>query len=146
KITNKTNQEKSLQLSWQGTFLSQWNDNQTVKTALPDWSKNITSHEFGININFDEIRATWDILTSGSAKYQISRSLASSTKVESNQQSYISVANIKIASDSDIELFTTHSYFHNKNEAYKEQSLINDALNEPYKYLLASTKRWQAYL
>ncbi|MBB1405203.1 alpha-glucosidase [Pseudoalteromonas sp. SG44-5] len=146
KITNKTSQEQSLQLSWQGTLLSQWDDSQTVKAALPGWSSKITSHEYGLNIDFDEIRATWDILTSDSSQYQISRSLASSTQIEPKQQNYISTANIKVAPDSDIELFTTQSYFHNKNEAHNEQALITNALTEPYKYLLASTNRWQAYL
>ncbi|WP_372763329.1 alpha-glucosidase, partial [Pseudoalteromonas sp.] len=146
KITNKTNQEQSLQLSWQGALLSQWDDNKTVKAALPDWSVNITSHEYGLNINFDEIRATWDILTSDSAQYQINRSLASSTQIEPNQQSYSSTSNIKVAPQSNIELFTTHSYFHNKTEANNEQTLIADALTQPNKYLLASNKRWQSYL
>lgn len=146
KITNKMNHEQSLKLSWQGTLLSQWDDNKTVKTALPDWSVNMASHEYGLTINFDEIRATWDILTSDSAQYQINRSLASSTQIKPNQQSYSSTTNINVAPQSNIELFTTHSYFHNKTEANNEQALIADALTKPDKYLLASKKRWQTYL
>jgi len=146
KIANKTDQKQSLQLSWQGALLSQWDDKQTVKTALPTWSRNITSHEYGLNINFGEIRATWDILTSASAQYQISRSLPSSTQLSANQLSYISTTQVNITKHSSLELFTTQSYFHNKTEANIEQALITDALAEPEKYQQASKTRWQAYL
>lgn len=140
-IGRRVHQEQSLRSSWQGALLSQWDDNQTVKMALPDWSVNMTSHEYRLTINFDEIRATWDILSSDSAQYQINRSLTSSTQIEPSRQSYSSTTNINVAPQSNIELFTTHSYFHNKVEANNEQALIADALSKPDKYLLASKKR-----
>jgi len=53
---------------------------------------------------------------------------------------------INVPASSTFELFTTQSYFHNNIEASKEQTVINDALKTPEKYIMATKTRWQEYL
>jgi len=145
-IENKTNTQKSLQLSWHGTLLDKWDDKNSVKNALPTWSRDIVANEDGVTINFGKIRSTWNVLTSDNSQYKITRSILTSTQVSQNKHSYASSTDIKIAAKSSLELFTTQSYFHNSVEANKEQAFINDALTAPGKYIQASKTRWQTYL
>jgi len=145
-IENKTNTSKSLQLSWHGSLLNEWNDKNSVKSALPTWTRKLVANESGLVINFGEIRNTWNVLTSDSAQYRISRSLASTTNINQTKHSYTSSSNVNVAAQSNLELFTTQSYFHNDVEASKEQAIINDALKTPEHYIKASTIRWQKYL
>ncbi|MDP5145237.1 alpha-glucosidase [Shewanella sp. ULN5] len=145
-IKNKTSSQKSLQLSWNGALLSKWDDRRSVESALPNWSRTIVANENSLIINFGKTREIWDVLTSDSSQYNITRSIASTTQVNPIKKSYTSTANVKIEAHTSLELFTTQSYFHNEHEANKEQAAINDALAEPEKYILASRARWQTYL
>ncbi|WP_085283901.1 alpha-glucosidase [Colwellia chukchiensis] len=146
KISNKTSENLPLQLSWHGALLSQWDDKQSVKNALPTWSRKLTSHQYGLNINFGEIRSTWDILTSDSAQYQIHRNLATNTKIDPKQLSYTSRAQVNIAKNSTLALHSTQSYFHNQAEANIEQPFIVQALTAPKQFIQATQARWQSYL
>jgi len=145
-IENKTNIAKSLQLSWQGALLSKWDDKKLVADALPNWSRNITANENGLIINFGKVRSTWNVLTSNSSQYKITRNIQSTTQVNQIKHSYESTAKVYVAANSSLKLYTAQSYFHNKEEANKEQAVINDVLISPEKYSLASKARWQTYL
>jgi len=145
-IENKTNVAKSLQLNWQGALLPMWDDKKSVANALPNWSRKITANEAGLIISFGKVRSTWNILTSDSSQYKITRSMPSTTQINQIKHSYKSTANFSIAAKSNLKLYTAQSYFHNEAEANKEQALVNDALVRPEKYLLASRARWQSYL
>lgn len=145
-ITNHSNNKLALSLTWQGELLSKWDDKKTVKQALPQWQRSLTVNTRGITFHFGEVRNTWNIMTSKSAQYQISRSLPSKTTVDQAQHSYQSTANITIAENSANSIFTTQSYFHNQVEADAEQALIKAALINPKDKILASQQRWQQYL
>lgn len=145
-IENKTNKTKSLKMKWKGALLSQWNDKASVESALPTWSRNITSNSNGLIINFGKVTSTWDVLTSDSAQYQITRSTPTTTQVNKIKHSYTSTTKVTVAANENLKLFTTQSYFHNDTEANNEQAIIDDALTTPEKYIVASKIRWQEYL
>jgi len=145
-IENKTTEPKSLKLIWQGTLLSKWDDKESVENALPTWSRVIAFNKNSININFGKIRSTWDILTSDSSQYKITRNIQTTTQVNRIKHSYTSTTNVTLAANSNLKLFTTQSYFHNNVEASNEQPIISDVLASPEKYILASKSRWQSYL
>jgi len=146
KITNHTDKKLELSLSWQGELLSKWDDKRTVKEVLPQWQRSLTSNANEIIFHFGEVRNTWNILTSSSAQYQISRSLPSKTVVNQAQHSYQSSAAMTITENSTRSIFTTQSYFHNQVEADAEQAFIKTALIKPQGKILASKQRWQTYL
>ncbi|WP_019026396.1 alpha-glucosidase [Colwellia piezophila] len=146
KITNHSNEKLALTLTWQGQLLSQWDDKKTVKQALPQWQRSLTANENGLTFHFSEVRNTWNIMTSKSAQYQISRSLATKTTIKQEQHSYQSTATINIAKNSSTSIFSTQSYFHNQTEADDEQVFIKAALEKPQRKILASKQRWQQYL
>jgi putative isomerase len=146
KITNHSNNELNLALTWQGELLTKWDDKRTVKEALPQWKRSLTSNANEVVFKFSEVRNTWNILTSKSAQYQIKRSLPSKTVVNQEEYSYQSTATLSIAKNSTRSTFTTQSYFHNQSEADAEQALIKSALTKPQDKILASQQRWKTYL
>jgi len=146
KITNHSNTNLALQLAWQGQLLSQWDDKQTVQQALPKWQRSLTTNDNSVSFHFGEVRDTWNILTSKSAQYQISRSLPSKTTINQDIHSYRSTAKINITKNGSSSIFTTQSYFHNQSEADAEQAFISKALQSPQGKILATQERWQQYL
>jgi len=146
RISNHTNKNLNLALIWQGELLSRWDEKRTVKEALPQWQRSLTSNANKVVFHFSEVRNTWNIMTSKSAQYQISRSLPSKTTINQAQHSYQSTAKITITKNNTNSIFTTQSYFHNQSEADAEQAFINEALVKPQGKILATQQRWQQYL
>jgi len=145
-ITNLSNKRRNLLLKWQGQLLSQWDDSRSVSQALPKWTRTLSKNQTGITINFGKARKKWHILTSETAQYIINRSIPSISEINQNNHSYSSESEINISPKSSSTLFTTQSYFHNDEEAVKEQSFIKAALNKPTFYLNESFSRWNSYL
>ncbi|MEW6994277.1 alpha-glucosidase [Colwelliaceae bacterium MEBiC 14330] len=146
KIINHSDDNLSLLLTWQGELLSQWDDKNTVKAALPNWQRHLTADSKGVTFQFSEVRNTWNILTSHSAQYHINRSIPAITTINQAQLNYQSNVKINVAKASTQRIFTTQSYFHNQSEADAQQAFINEALLKPHAKVLASQKRWQQYL
>lgn len=146
KITNLTNESLSLNLAWQGKLLTQWNEQQTVKQALPHWTRTLSAQSNSINIDFGPQRAKWTILTSDSSRYQISRSIQSKTTIDKQKLNYRSESHVLVPAKKSLVIATTQSYFHTQSEANQEQALIKLVLNYPEKYQQISRDRWQHYL
>ena len=128
KIINHSDDNLSLLLTWQGELLSQWDDKNTVKAALPNWQTHLTADSKGVTFQFSEVRNTWNILTSNSAQYHINRSIPAITTINQAQLNYQSNVKINVAKASTQRIFTTQSYFHNQSEADAQQAFINEAL------------------
>ena len=145
KLTNNSSSTQELLLSWQGTLLSSWDDKKTVQQALPEWSRKLSANKNGINIHFSKVRSPWHMLTSESSQYKIIRSLESTTEIDSIKHQYVSKTKISIKPHETIEVITTQSYFHNKDESIKEVSILQDIHSFPKVYLQKSAQRWQGY-
>jgi len=146
KISNHSNDDLALALTWQGELLTQWDEKRTVKEALPQWQRKLTTDTNEVIFHFGEARNTWNILTSKSAQYQISRSIDTNTVINQEKLHYQSTAQIDLAKNSTSHIFTTQSYFHNQVEADAEQKPLKAALTKPQDEILATKQRWQAYL
>jgi len=146
KITNHTNKNLTLKLLWQGKLLSQWDEKKSVEEALPHWTRRITADKKNVFYHFGKVRSIWDIMTSQSSAYQITRSIDAVTVVNQEKLSYQSTANVKVLANSPASFFSTQSYFHNKVELKERQSAIQKALEEPELAMQASVSRWQEYL
>ncbi|WP_286261191.1 alpha-glucosidase [Thalassotalea atypica] len=143
---NKTSKPLSLQLRWQGKLLAAWDDKSSVERTMPNWTRTLSPAEDGVVIAFSKVRSTWNALTSDSAQFQIKRSIASKSKVDSNNHSYTSTAQVDILANNELTLFTTQSYFHTQQEANEEQTLISNILSSPAPHINATKLRWQNYL
>ena len=119
-------------MAWQGELLSKWDDKKTVKEALPQWKRSLTSDANGIVFHFSEIRNTWNIMTSKSAQYQITRSLVTKTTLNQKQHNYQSTATIQLDKNSSAHIYSTQSYFHNQIEADEEQRYQDSYIEESF--------------
>lgn len=146
KITNLSNKDQTLKLLWRGELLSQWDDKQSVQKAVPTWTRQLKASKNAVTFIFGEIRNTWNVLTSKTSSYQITRSIPAQTNINQATLSYQSTSTVNILAGSSTKLFTTQSYFHNQAEAEKEQSIIKAALAKPEQYMQTSAARWQQYI
>jgi putative isomerase len=146
KIINHSTQPISLRLSWQGELLTNWNGKESVKEALPHWTRQLQGNSQGVTIHFSKVRSPWHILTSDSSQYQIKRSIETATTIDAATLSYISKKEIKIKGNDTFELVTTQSYFHHEKESSDERVILKKVLTTPEQYVNKTRVRWQKYL
>jgi len=146
KISNLGKQDLVLDLSWQGKLLNKYNDNKTIKQALPNWQRNISADDQGINISFSAVQNTWNIMMSEQARYSIKRSIDSQTTIDKVNLSYASKSTVKVAANSKQTLYTVQSYVHNQDEYLAEQAQVAKILSQPKDYISQSKLRWKSYL
>jgi len=146
KISNLSNQDLKLNLNWQGKLLNKYNDNKTIKQALPNWQRNISADAQGINISFSEVQNTWNIMMSEQAQYSIKRSIDSQTTIDKTSLSYLSKSQVVIPANKNKTLYTVQSYVHNQDEYLTEQSQVGKILSQPKSYISQSKLRWKNYL
>ena len=82
RLMNNQDAPLTLNLSWQGELLQQWDARKTVAEQYPDWTRTISQSEQGIEFQFGELRSTWNIMQSGSARYRIDRTLPCRTTLD----------------------------------------------------------------
>lgn len=145
-IYNHSENTLDLQLTWTGKLLTQWDQKNTIKQVLPQWSPKISSTINNITFSFESVQSTWDMLLTDNAQYQINRSVPATTSLIAASNSYKSTAKLSISANQKHMITTTQSYFHTPKEADNEQALISKALTSPYDYIASTELRWQEYL
>ncbi|WP_042149021.1 MULTISPECIES: alpha-glucosidase [unclassified Pseudoalteromonas] len=146
KISNLTHQDLELDLNWQGKLLKKYNGNKTIKQALPNWQRNISVIERGLDISFSEVQNTWNIMMSDQARYSIKRSIDSNTTIDKTNLSYTSNSTVKVPANKSETLYTVQSYVHNQDEYLSEQIQVAKILSQPKDYISQSKLRWENYL
>lgn len=146
KISNLTHQDLELDLNWQGKLLKKYNGNKTIKQALPNWQRNISVIERGLDISFSEVQNTWNIMMSDQARYSIKRSIDSNTTIDKTNLSYTSNSTVKVPANNSETLYTVQSYVHNQDEYLSEQIQVAKILSQPKDYISQSKLRWENYL
>ncbi|MCO4797988.1 MAG: alpha-glucosidase [Colwelliaceae bacterium] len=146
RLTNLSDTPLSLDLSWQGQLLSQWDEQKSVNQALPMWTRKFILNDQALLIDFGKARSTWHIMTSDSSRYQITRSVKSETIIDNKTLSYQSKSSMILAPKQSKNIVTTQSYFHDLKEAKQEQEFIQTVLKSPITYQQKSNKRWEKYL
>ena len=136
----------SLQLTWQGELLNQWDEKNKVTEAMPQWSRRIAADPQGLTIRFGQQRSTWHLMMGGEASYRISRSVAATTSIEHERQGYRSHHALQLAAGQQQDIVTLHSYTHTRDEFQREQRRLAEILADPQAVRAASTARWQSYL
>ncbi|MFT4928105.1 MAG: putative isomerase [Phenylobacterium sp.] len=145
-IINHTDKPLELTLNWQGQIQSQWNNNKQVSEAFNHWRPNLRGNYRGVTIEFPPLRQTKDIMTSGKARYLIERSVPAITFIKKEQGYYRSRVLIAVKPKQTREIYTTHSYWHNLEEAKTGGDSQSDVFVRPQHYLEQSEQRWQGYL
>ncbi|WP_168204030.1 alpha-glucosidase [Aliikangiella coralliicola] len=145
-ITNHLQAPLVLNLNWQGSLLSNWDQSKTVADKFPQWQRSITSSDSGVQFNFGKVRATWENMMSGESMYKIERSIPSSTTIKHASLSYTSSTELTVPALGSKTIQTTHSYLHTKQESASEQIKVTSVLNNPNQYIEATESRWREYI
>ncbi|GLX80432.1 alpha-glucosidase [Thalassotalea insulae] len=145
-LTSHATQPLDLRLNFSGSLIQQWDQQHKITDVVPGWSPKLTASLNGISVQFPKVSATWDILLSPQASYQIQRSIPTDTIINPEQQSYHSTAKVKLAAQQTTRITSTQSYFHSAQEKTKEQAFIAKVLTSPEHYQNANHQRWSGYL
>ncbi len=155
RLQNLTQQPLSLQLSWQGQLLAEWQPGaqQAAQPATPQgaqkppgWLARLSANHTELIIDFAKVRQQWDQLMSGENSYLVRRSVASSTIIHQQQQHYLSQTTLKLPAAGSQQLYTSHSYFHSQQERDHEQPVLTALFAKPAVYQQQNQQRWQGYL
>jgi len=145
-LINNSTKSLALQLTWQGKLQQKWQGDKSIELALTNWQRDVNINKGKINFRFGKYRSTWDMLTSGSASYQISRSFSGTSSVNKSELSYLTNLALNIPTKKSKHLYSVHSYILDQTEQQQLDSSVSKVLLAPEIYLNATQRRWQAYL
>jgi putative isomerase len=145
-LTNHTQTSLSLRLKWNGQLLNKWTKDQTVQEVFPTWQRSFSDDDSALNIYFSKLRSPWNLMTSGTASYQIKRSVPSENVINNQKLIYESESFLSIKANKNEVIYTTQSYFLTERERRDHQNKIDNILIEPEQYILNNEQRWLGYL
>ncbi|MCI2282946.1 hypothetical protein L3081_05495 [Colwellia sp. MSW7] len=145
-IFNKATIDKKLKLTWQGELLKQWQGQKTIKQVFSNWEVHTEIDSDAIVFHFPKVRDTWNLMLDEQAQYKIQRSVPTKTRLNINRTAYESLANITVQANHNYEIYSTQSFFHNQQEALKEQTKIVMALVNGNNLIKQGQARWSSYL
>ncbi len=144
KLVNHSKKDKALQLSWQGSLLTQLSVQQTIVQAFPNFQGKLALDNETVVFTFGKVRSPWQLMTSDSSEYRIARTIKTETEITDNR--YRSTVKIKLKSQSSQNIYTSHSYLHDQQEVLNEKLVLKQVFKQPQQSLLSSKQRWQGYL
>lgn len=145
-LQNSTNNPLNLRVNWSGELLNQWNESQTIQEKFSQWQRTIHPNERGIRFNFSRLRSQWNLMTSGSASYQIKRSIKSENTINQAELSYKSESLLSLSPNENKVIYAIQSYFLTKEENIVHQNNTHHILTEPEHYITKSKQRWLSYI
>lgn len=141
-VENTTDKELELKVKWEGKIFT------TYGSKGADLGTSLEATESGVNVNFKEIRSTWNWFTTEENKFQIRFDKPVTTTVSEDKTTYESVMNesVKIKAGETFTTWSTQSYTFTDKEAESEQVKADDMLKNGGKYFEENNTRWQGYL
>ena len=143
-ITNHSAKSLYLQLSWTGKLLENWRENIPVAKQYPNWQRTLSADNNGVQFSFAKMRDTWYLMTSGSAVFEIKRSLNTTTNINQQTLAYQSDTAFKLPAKQVKTIFSAQSYFLD-DEEYKKAK-VDDLLTDAERLIKQSEARWQSYI
>lgn len=141
-LKNTTDKKLELQVKWEGKiFTTYGSKGAKLGTSLEET-------ETGVNVNFSDIRSTWNWMTTKENKFQIRFEKPVTTTINESQTEYETSMNepVKINAGETFTTWSTQSYTFTDEEAAEEEAKITDMLKNGGKYFEENNVRWQGYL
>ena len=143
KIINKTNEDLTLKLSWDGHLFT-WYTSEENKMGTT-----LSGNEDGVKVNFNENRAIWDYMTTAENSFDIVLSEDDiKTTVTDDKLSYVIEKEepVTIGANSEYNTYQTQSFTFTNEEKTSEKAKVDDLLKNPEKYFEENNSRWQEYV
>lgn len=141
-VENITDQEVELKVKWEGKiFTTYGKKGASLGTSLE-------ATENGVNVNFKNIRSTWNWFTTEENKFQICFDKPVTTTVSDDKTTYESVMSesVKVKPGETFTTWSTQSYTFTDEEMKSEQAKTKHMLKNGNKYFEENNTRWQGYL
>ncbi len=139
-ITNTSDNNLELNIQWEGKLFE--------KTGKIDMGTSLAATDKGVEVQFEEIRNTWNYLTRAENRFNIVFDQPVDTTISEDGMSYQSKMrnSLSIPKDSSFTTCQTQSYTFTAAEENQELADSSTVLANPEKYFNDNTERWQGYL
>lgn len=141
-ITNKTNKNLHLELSWNGNVFDHLQDGSKKINLGATLSKD---HN-GVRINFAEQRQTWNYFMTDEVQYTIQHQNKVKTSINQNRYTSKMVQPVVIKKHRTYSTHTIESYTFTNKERQQEEKRYHDYFNHASRYFKENKQRWQGYL
>ncbi|RZQ52786.1 alpha-glucosidase [Pseudoalteromonas phenolica] len=138
-VETKVDSDFPLTLKFDGELLTQFDKKRTLEQAHQQLQPSLKATPQGITVHFNQVRSPYSLLTSGSSAYVMSKSLATTTRIQG--QGYSSQADIK----GTTTFYTLFSHVLNAQEHTEIKQRHQTMLKAPQQFMQASKARWQQY-
>ncbi|MDO5600998.1 MAG: trehalase family glycosidase, partial [Lachnospiraceae bacterium] len=139
-IVNKTEEPVELTLKWRGEMYTNYGGPDKML------ENSLESTEDGVQVNFREVRSTWNYLMTDDVKFNVKHDIPVTTA--SGGDTYVTKANdpITIAAGEGFTTWSTESYTFTPEEAAEEKELAAAMLADGAGCFDANAERWNGYL
>ena len=144
KIDNKTDKDLNLNLEWTGNIFNKFKEKEDGKVY--ELGQSLEATENGLQVNFSEMRETWRYFSTEETKFVVNYEGDVETTVEGNSYTTRLTNPVTIKSNESFTTDSTQTYTFTTDELNKEQSKIQDMLDNSEKYFVENNTRWQGYL
>ncbi|WP_028100772.1 alpha-glucosidase [Pseudoduganella violaceinigra] len=146
RLRNTSGKAMSLKAHWQGELVTQWGKEGSIAALQPAWKPEVRQQGSGISVVFGKVRDTGNIMTSGSSRYRIERSVRSQDSVAG--QRYVSSADLpQLPAGRQLNIYSAYSYQLDDADAAGSQAeaLLSSTANME-QAIAASEHRWSTWL
>ena len=140
-IENTQTEDLGLKLKWTGKIFGKTGKSTELQTG-------ISATDGGIEVQFKDVRNTWNYLTKAENRFNIVFDKAVTTTVAEDAMSYVSEMNeeVVIKGGESFSTCQTQSFTFTAAEEEKELAANTGIFASPQKYFDENTARWQGYL
>lgn len=139
-ITNKTEEPVELTLKWHGNMYTNYGSEDKMM------ENSLESTEDGVQVNFKEVRSTWNYLMTDEVKFNVRHDIPVTTMIGGD--TYVTKANdaVAIAAGESFTTWSTESYTFTEEEAAEEKTIAEAMLSDGESYFTSNADRWNGYI
>ncbi|WP_194896861.1 MGH1-like glycoside hydrolase domain-containing protein [Catenulispora pinisilvae] len=138
-VSNTTGRHRSVAAGWTGSLLRPDTEPEKSAPALHATST-------GVSVGFAKVRQTWDYLTDGTEKFQVTHAEPVTTSVTGDAYTTSLNAPLRLSPHGQQALTWTESYTFTGADYAAEQPVIAKTLHAPTSVVAADERRWRGYV
>ncbi|ACU70947.1 glycoside hydrolase family 37 [Catenulispora acidiphila DSM 44928] len=138
-VENTSGRSRKVGAGWTGSLLRP--DTKPMKSA-----PSLHATSTGISVGFAKVRQTWDYLTDGTEKFQVTHAEPVTTSVAGDAYTTALNAPLKLGPHGGQTLTWTESYTFTGADYAAEQPVIAKTLRSPGSVVAADDRRWRGYV
>lgn len=138
-VENTSGRSRTLGAGWTGSLLRP--DDEPMKSA-----PSLRATARGVEVGFAKVRQTWDYLTDGTEKFQVTHAEPVTTSVAGDSYTTALNAPLSLGPHGSRALTWTESYTFTAADAAAEQAVVAHTLAAPSAVVGDDERRWRGYI